>query len=232
MKNTNHSISNYANLLADIQKKAADHCKKNSRYDESLFNIGIELGRLLQSNNIKEHRLQVFTDFDGSQSAFAKIERQVKTINNIIGSFVINAIAEQVDNFGAFTFDHSESKYKCEKLDDSISDKFFVQILSTSQREHGGCFQVEVELNGQIADILKKYGIPAQASFEVDNSTGDEHETFYDSDDVTKIFYLNTPLNAKYTKLKESQLIELSNSLKEIQLFLLLSLEKVRSLKC
>lgn len=231
MKNTNHPISNYSNLLADIQKKAADHCKTIGRYDESLFNIGIELGKLLQSNNIQEQRLQIFTDFNNSNAEYTKRYSHVKQIENIIGCFVANAFAQQIENNGAFTFSRPNFMHKPEKLEESISSEFFMQIISTKQKENGGSFQVELDFNGQLAEILNAYGISSSASFEVDNSTGDDQETLYRADDVKQIFYINIDLNAKTTKLTYQQLSELAKSLKEIQVILLLSIDKVQSFK-
>jgi hypothetical protein len=231
MKNINHSNSRYANILADIEKKAADHCKTIGRYDESLFNIGIELGKLLQSNNIQEQRLQIFTNFDKSNAEYTKKHAYVKRIENIIGCFVANAFAQQIENNGAFTFSRPNFMHKCEKLEESISSEFFMQIISTKQKENGGSFQVELDFNGQLAEIFNAYGISSSASFEVDNSTGDDQETLYRADDVKKIFYVKIDLNAKTTKLTYQQLSELANSLKEIQVFLLLSIDKVQSFK-
>jgi hypothetical protein len=138
MKNINHSNSRYANILADIEKKAAEHCKTIGRYDESLFNIGIELGKLLQSNNIQEQRLQIFTNFDKSNAEYTKKHAYVKRIENIIGCFVANAFAQQIENNGAFTFSRPNFMHKCEKLEESISSEFFMQIISTKQKENGG----------------------------------------------------------------------------------------------
>ncbi len=230
MENTNHAISNYENLLADIQKKAADHCKTNGRYDESLFNIGVELGRLLHSNNIKDHRPQFFIDFEQAQINYSKLDIRISNIKSIIGFFIIHAIAEQVDENGDFCFDGDEDT-RCEKLDESIAEKFFFQISSVRQNQHGGNFEVDVELNGQIAEILSKYNISPDVTFEIDNTTGGSYEVFYKSDDVSQIYYVNLGLHARSTELTDSQLIELEVALKEIQVFLLLSLNKVYSYK-
>lgn len=229
MENTNHSISNYKHLLADIQKKAANHCKKNGRYDENLFNIGVELGRLLQSNNIEEHRLQVFADFELAEIEFKKLDKRIKNIKNIIGFFIIHALAEQVIENGSFSFDGDGDLSSCEKLDELISNKFSVQISSVSQNQHGGNFEVGVELNGQIAEILNRYEISRFVTFEIDNTTGGDYEVFNNPNDVSQIYYIGMSLDAKYTELTESQLIDLEKSLKEVQLFLLLSLDKVYS---
>jgi hypothetical protein len=62
MINTINPVLNYEKLLSDIKNKATEHYKTIGLCGEGFFNIGIELGRLLESNNIQEHRLQMFMD--------------------------------------------------------------------------------------------------------------------------------------------------------------------------
>jgi len=48
--------------VKEIEQVVKDYCNKQHNCDEGLFNIGIELGKILERNKIKEHRLQFFCD--------------------------------------------------------------------------------------------------------------------------------------------------------------------------
>ena len=214
--------------IEDLEQRIEKHCQSIMRYDETLFNLGVELGRLLKENNIQEHRPNVFVEFEDKQNAYTLKANEIERAEKAIAFLLRNAVAEQVENFSPFCFDSNAYSSTCEKLDDAIAEKYGVQISNTSQKEHGGCFQVEIAAVGQVADILKNHSVGTHITAEVDNTSGDEDETIYRADNVDRIFYVSLPINGHYTDLDTKQLALLADELEQITAWLTISLTNPR----
>lgn len=211
-----------------IEKKLEQHFKATQRYDEKLFNLGVEMGRLLEKQGISTHRPNVFVEFEDKQNAYTLKANEIERAEKAIAFLLRNAVAEQVENFSPFCFDSNAYSSTCEKLDDAIAEKYGIQISKTSQREHGGSFQVDITAVGQVADILKNHSVGTHITAELDNSTGDEHETIYRADNVDRFFYVSLPINGHYTQLDAKQLAALADDLEKITTWLTLSLTNPR----
>lgn len=212
--------------ILKIEDRLEQHCKSIHRFDEELFNLGVEMGRLLERNNIPLHRPKIFVDFEEKNNAFDKRAEQISRANKSVAFIIRNAIAEHVENFWEFCF--SRNRHSCTKLDESLVEKFGVQTVRTTQVEHGGSFEAEFELSGQIGQVLEKYGIDAWARADVDNTSGDEQETIYSADDVDKIFGVNLRLNGHNTEFDYEQLRSLADELEQIVVWFNLSLKNAR----
>lgn len=211
-----------------IEKQIEEHFKVTHRYDEKLYNLGVEMGRLLEKQGIATHRPNVFAEFEDQQNAYTLKANEIERADKAIAFLLRNAVAEQVENFAPFCFDSNAYSSTCEKLDDAIAEKYGVQISNTSQREHGGSFQVEISAVGQVADILKNHSVGTHITAEVDNSSGDEEETIYRAENVDRIFYVSLPLNGHHTDLNAKQLASLADDLEKITAWLNLSLKNPR----
>jgi UDP-N-acetylglucosamine transferase subunit ALG13 len=209
--------------IEDLEQRIEKHCQSIMRYDETLFNLGVELGKLLKENNIQEHRPNVFIEIEAKNNAYTKKAVQIRRTGKMFELLTRNAVAKQVEEHGKFSFDSTLSRDKCEKLADDIVEKFCIQVGRTTQVEHGGGFEAEFEISGKIADVLNQYGIDLFARADVDNSSGDEEETIYDADDVDKIFSVSLRLNGHHTELDESQLTALADDLEKQTGWLLIS---------
>lgn len=214
--------------ILKIEDRLEQHCKSIHRFDEELFNLGVEMGRLLERNNIPLHRPKIFVEFEEKNNAFDRKNAQINRIEKVVAFLIRNAVAEQVENHFEFDFDSNASSHSCDKLDDSIVEKFGVQVSRTTQREHGGSFETNFTLSGQVADILKKYDLDVNARADVDNSSGDEHETIYSAEDVDRIFGVSIGLNAHNTDLDEAQLTALADEIEQIHTWFSLSLKNPR----
>ena len=217
-------------MIAEIQeldKRISAHCKSEG-YDEKLFNLGVELGRLLAEHNIASHRPAPFIEFESQKDIQASKNKQIQRANKAISFLIRNALAEQIEQHGEFCFDSNTSTFGCEKIEESIVAKFFVQIDRTTQREHGGSFEAEFILSGQLEPIFNKYGIDLYARADVENTTGAEEETIYNADDVDKIFGVSLRLNGHTTDLDELQLGTFADELEKITSWLTLKIVKSR----
>jgi len=215
-------------IIEELEQRIAKYCQSTMRYDEKLFNMGVELGRLLEANKMQEHRPNVFIDFDARNDAYTKKATQIDRADKAITFLIRNAVAKQVEEHGPFCFDSNSSSHSCDKLDEAVVDKFSVQVSRTTQVEHGGSFEAELEISGQVADVLNQYGIDLFARADVDNSSGDEEETIFDADDVDRIFGVSLRLNGHHTDLDETQLTALADDLEKITAWLKISLVNPR----
>ena len=155
-------------------------------------------------------------------------EKQMNRVESFFRFLVVNAVAEQVENFGAFCFDSTKDSMNCEKLNDEIVDKFFVQIIKTKQTNVGGWFDVEFNSTGQVAEVLNHYNMSPSLKIDVENSTGYKEETFHTPESVKRMGGIELPSLSNYKKLELSKISSLADSLQEIQLFLMLSLKQIR----
>lgn len=209
-----------------IEELLEDMTRRGSTIDEAVFNLGIELGRILEKKKIQMHRPSLFVKAEQDRDAYKKKAKQIQRAEKVVEFLVKNAVAEQVEIFGPFCFDSDTNN--CEKLDLSIVEKYGVQIVGTNQIEHGGSFEAEFILTGQVADTLNVFKIDSYARADVDNSSGDEHETIYNADDVDKIFGVKLRINGHHTNLNEVELAMLADGLEKMKLWLCLSLRKPR----
>ena len=155
-------------------------------------------------------------------------EKQINRVQSFFRFLVVNAVAEQVENFGAFCFDSTKNSTNCEKLNDEIVEKFFVQIIKTKQTNVGGWFDVEFNSTGQVAEVLNQYNMSLSLKIDVENSTGYKEETFHTPESVKRMGGIEFPSLSNYKKLDLSKISSLADSLQEIQLFLMLSLKQIR----
>lgn len=208
-----------------LDKEIDLYCKQNNRYDEIMFNLGVQMGRLLEKNNISSYRPNAFIEFEKENEAYDRKAEQIRRADKAIGFLIRNAIAQHVDKHGEFIFD---AAYHNEKIDDEFVEKFYIQHEHTTQVNDGDTFEAAFSINGDVADILSKYNVPLTARADVDNTTGDDREAIYDASDIDKIFGVSLRINGHYTDLDEAKLTELADDLEKITAWLTLSLPNPR----
>lgn len=210
--------------IKELEAKITKHCKESFRCDEDLFNLGVELGRLLEKQKITSYRPTYFVDAENKNNLFEKKIAIIRRIDNSIEYLLKNAIAEYIDANGPFEFSANRHSSSSDKFDQELSNKFHIQVVRTTQREVGGSFEVELSLTNEIAKIFKKYNESTSARAQVDNSTGDTHETIYRRESVEKIFSVDSNISAHYTKLTPEELENFANEIEKIIVWFNMSL--------
>ncbi len=216
-------------MNSDLDKfdaKLSEHFSTTNRYDEKLFNLGVQLGRILEKNNLEDYRPKVFIEFENSENIYSLKLAEYRRIDSALEFLLRNALAKQIEEYGPFTFDNNSWSSSRDAIADEIVNEFYVQVGRTTQQEHGGSFEVDLVFSGQVAEIFAKHEISSHGRADVDNSTGDEHETIYDPDDVKKVFGVS--VNLHLGSHSEEQLKEIAGELEKITTWMKLKLKKVR----
>ncbi len=206
--------------IDDICKRLEEYCKKHFRYDEELFNLGIELGRLLEKNKITKFRPTVFVDFENKMNAYDILGKEFNRIESVIEFLLHMSIKRHIEKNGEFEFSKGIT---CDKFDEENVSKFCLQLRKVTQQEYGGSFEAEFELTNDVLDLLKKYGINEYVRCDIENTTGDEYETIYDADNVKHIvFGVSLHINRHDESWDIEKLREIADKLEAKQVWLAL----------
>lgn len=169
-----------------IANRLKNYCDNKHRYDEELFNLGVELGRQLERNNIKSYRPTVFVEFEDKNNAYELLSNEFNRIESVIEFLIHTAIKKHIDAHGDFEFSKG---FTCTKFDSDIVEKFCIQLTRVTQQEYGGHFEAEFELSGDVLDLLKECSIAEYVRCDVENTSGDEHETIYRTENISNIVF-------------------------------------------
>lgn len=206
------------NKIDEIANRVKFYCDNKHSYDEDLFNLGVELGRELERNNVQSYRPTVFIDFENKNNAYELLSIEFNRIESVIEFLIHTAIKKHMDIHGDFEFSKG---FTCTKLDSEIVDKFCVQLTQVTQQEYGGHFEAEFELSGDVLNLLKQYGIGKYVRCDVENTSGDEYETIYDTADISHIvFGIGLHINRHSGNWDLGSLKELAEKLEQKQLWL------------
>lgn len=206
------------NKIDEIAKRVKEYCDYRHRYDEELFNLGVELGMELQRNNIQSYRPPVFIEFEDKNNAYELLSIEFNRIENVIEFLIHTAINKHIDENGEFEFSKG---FTCRKFDSEIVDKFCVQLTQVTQQEYGGHFEAEFELSGDVLNLLKQYGIGKYVRCDVENTSGDEHETIYRTENISHIvFGIGLHINRHSGNWDVDKLRELAEKLEKKQTWL------------
>lgn len=214
--------------ISELELRVGEHCDLQQRYDEDLFNMGVELGRLLQSQNISEFRPACFIEFDKQYSEFLSLADPIKNINGIFEVIVCNAIASQIEKTGEFIFAYKNREYQTTKFDDEVVEKFQIQIDSTTQEYSGAHIQITLKIVGALAEAFEKRGVRPVLQADVDCDTGENYEIMTTPELVRKINWVETALDARDKKMTKEILADIAAEIEPVYAWLLLSIKTVR----
>jgi hypothetical protein len=201
--------------LKRIDDLIDEHCKSVNRWDENLFNLGVELGRLLEKENINSHRPQTFIDLENKSNEYDKKQKQFNRIKEVLFYLITNAMKEQIDTNGEFRFDIDYLGMH-DKIEENISKKYRVQVIKTNKISNDfGSHEVEIKFIDDVADILAKEKISNYCKVDLDNTIDDSYEILFKVDDVRHLYDIH--LNIFMGNYNEQQLITIADELERIQ---------------
>ena len=172
--------------IEEIANRVKKYCDNKHRYDEDLFNMGVELGRQLERNCIQSYRPTVFVEFEDKNNAYELLSNEFNRIENVIEFLIHIAIKKHMDKYGDIEFSKG---FTCTKFDEEVVEKFCVQLSRVTQQEYGGSFEAEFVLSGDVLELLKQCGIGEYVRCDIENTSGDEHETIYDTANIRHIVF-------------------------------------------
>jgi len=146
---------------------------------EQLFNLGVELGRELNNQNIDTFRLKVWSDIEKENLHEKEIRDAVNEIEEFIALLLRLSILEHIENTGSWTIAKGGG-YSLEMFSDEIVKKFNIQVLSCDMESYGGEFIVNFEVTDELATIFDKHNIYTKFDARINNDDGEEEQTLYD----------------------------------------------------
>lgn len=171
-----------------LNKKIKKHIGDYRRADEKLFNFGIELGRLLEKNKIKEHRLDFFIEQENNENQTEAKRERIDSVNKILSNLIKWAHKEQFRESGSIHYEtgwHSSNK----PLSDEIESKYHINYTRINQNNVGEDFDIYFKLNGKLKDIFDNHKIGIEVEISLSNSSEEEEEYINSEDDAENGFY-------------------------------------------
>jgi len=209
--------------LRELDQKIEDYCINTSRYDETMYNMGVEMGRLLEREAITSHRPQAFQNFEKNNAIHNAKKTQYEKIKDYLAFIVRNAVGAQIDAYGVFCF--SASMQFQNLLSHDIVEKYHCQIYR-SRNVTATHFIVHIDFVDEVEDALRLGKLPTRADIDLENTTGNDEEILYKGNDVSKFMELS--LGVRVASHEEYELKATADALEKIHLLLTLNTVNVR----
>ncbi len=142
-----------------IEKSIRDLDLNLSPKNESIFILGIQLGKHIAKSGDDFDRLPFFVECESKLNEVISRENLKSKIAKLIGNLFYLACAEQIKNSGAINFSINSNPYtNLHPLDKSISERFFVEEVGTKENEGSDSFLIQFKVMGVVADLFQRYG--------------------------------------------------------------------------
>jgi len=171
--------------LNQLERKLEQLFKKGELRDiRVVFDIGVEFGALLQSQNVQNYKYKFWNKLDADNIKGQKIRDAVESINDFLLMLVRKSIKEYITKNGSWSISkhHWSSMYS--EIEQDTLKKYCVQITSLSMTEYGGDFQCKFEMTGKLAKLFKSNNIYNELDVDIYNDIGEESMSIYDVEDV------------------------------------------------
>jgi hypothetical protein len=199
------------------------YAQKHRTLDEKLFNLGVELGRQLEKDNITDYRLPFFIEQENTENIAQTKATLIHKAEKLLLGVVKKAYKAQMDVSGAITIDASYSGRNDTHLSEDIVNRFFVKHTHTEQYHSGQDFTLTFLLQGNLLDIFQRHSVSPQVEITVSNNGGEEDETLYDAEDIDHQFFrINIKQHAQTTRLSVEELTAFVEDLEKNLMFLLI----------
>jgi hypothetical protein len=206
--------------ITKLNKAVAEYADKHRTLDEKLFNLGVELGRLLEKDKITDYRLPFFVEQEAAKNLAQTKQTLIDKAENILLDIVIKAYKAELKENGAISIDASYNGRRDEQLSDAIVSRYSIKHTGTQQHSVGGDFTLTFLLQGKLQEIFQRHSISQQVEVSVSNSSGDEDENFYEPDEIDSAFRsVNIHQNGRTTHLSVEQLEAFVNDFSKNLLF-------------
>ena len=190
------------NNLNLIDHTVRDYANKHRTLDEKLFNLGVELGRLLEKDGISDYRLPFFVEQEDAENVAQEKGKLIRQAEKLLLDIVKKAYKAELDETGAITIDASYNGRRETHLSDGIVNQFLVKHTQTEQYQSGQDFTLTFILQGKLQEIFQRHSISPQFEITVSNNGGEEDETLYDADDIDhQLYRINIKQHAQTTTL-------------------------------
>lgn len=176
------------NFINELNEKIKLHIGDNKYADETLFNYGVELGKHLTKTNAQDIRLDFFVKQSETINKKDIIWKHKQNIEKYLLSIIRMAVKMQVSDGSSLTFSNEQYYRGDGKFSKEVEEKYNLEYVRVEQSNTGGDFEIIYKVTNELKDIFDKFEIYSEISFDLENSTGETHETIYDEDDANDIY--------------------------------------------
>jgi len=205
---------------------------ENSKNLESIFSLGIKLGRHLSASGENFDRLPYFVRNDNFKNSGINIAEISNKICALISSLFFQACADQIKNCGAITFAADAKSYRnSHPLKKSIFEKYLIgEFIGGRSSEDGTDFIIEFELIGGLADLFYEYKLERRITIAFESGSYETYIELRSLEDLNRRAHSNSVeddgifntllLRSKDRAESESMAIEFFNKFKQELLFI------------
>ena len=210
--------------LLKINKLIEKHVKKHGKADEAIFNLGIELGKILVNKNIQAHRLPFFIEQENKNNDYEKRRQRIAAVCKIVHNIIVLAHKEQVNNDGQIYY---EAGWRADNkpLSEEVESKYNVAYKRIGQVNVGGDFDITFHLNGKLKEVFQKHKVGIELTTLLSNSCGDEDEYIITEDDaVDSLSSTSIQLYPHYDNMTVEQVDDFATDVEKFSTFFYLRL--------
>lgn len=191
---------------------------------EDVFNLGVELGRHLQKENLSDFRLSYFAEIEEQYDVRKNFGQLHKKVCDWLERLVKASIKEQItqSNFRQWSVGFNRLYSNSSEFDTCIVQKRYVQFSSVHKGE-GEHFIANFELQGKIKDLFEKHKQPTNFEIIVDNDDGDDYVSISNEDQIDSLYGCMVSYNCDLNKQGLADYAEFVNDLDKSLMFMLLS---------
>lgn len=150
----------------------------------TVFDIGVEFGSAIQSNNVVNYDYVFWSNLDKENKKENEIRDAVSSINKFLLMLVRKSIVEYIEENGSWSISKGNWSSEYDAFENKTLRKYCVQIDQVSMSQYGGDFECRFKVVGKLAKLFKKNNIHTGFEVLVYNDSGEENTSIYDVSDV------------------------------------------------
>lgn len=208
--------------LNEIEDQLKNYANSNRQINEELFNIGVELGRLLEKRGIDAHRLQFFEQQEARRIEEKNKYDLAKKSGKVILQLVQAAYILQYKEYGSIEFSDNRNHRSDSKLEDEIAERFCLQLANTNQNSVGGELELGFRILSQLAILFERYELPPFILIILENDSGEDSVTLYDEESIQRTLRARGDIFTNTRNLSTSSLEQFGMELEKFALFKLM----------
>jgi hypothetical protein len=170
--------------LNDKLKEIAGYGK----LDERIFNIGIELGRVLERTKVENYRPPFFVAQEEMLNVREEKAKRIEAVNELIHKLICWAHKEQIREHSGIQY---ETGWRAANspFSDEVKTKYCIQYSRIDQVNVGGDFDIYFTATGKLKAIFDKHKINPQIETTLSNGSGEEDEYIASEENAEQSLY-------------------------------------------
>lgn len=179
------------NQIKKLNKWLIEHSKntKVKDLDESLFNAGVEFGRLLEQKGIEKYEVEFFENLKREKNSKQQFKVIKKNADEILLRFILGAASATILEGKVLSYSWDRRNHAAEKFSTAVVEKYCVQHTKTLESGEYEDFELIFEMKGRLADICQEFGV--SNIFRVEFSSNGESQSELVADDDCLDYYLS-----------------------------------------